>query len=236
MPHFVEVDGVERVDDDDPAPAAHRHDRRRPRGVLAGDVGAVARSSGRRSTASRDGRFTASVPLRVSMWGGAPLPPMRGPYDLEGRMGDEPFSTFVSRELIDRLPIVESRPGHPAASRAGRRDGFRVRVTRPRSEPSTGRTTRRILLRAVRPRRHAGARRGLLRELLRTQRHLQPARDGPRGRPPSSGPAPVLVGRGLLDRGARGRDSAGHRLAGVVEGAGVRAVDRHQRVAPARSS
>ena len=85
-----------------------------------------------------DGRFVARVPLRVSMWGGAPSPPMRGPYDLEGRLGNERFSTFVSQELIDRVPIIESRPDMRLRLELGQRDGLRARITRPRSELEYG--------------------------------------------------------------------------------------------------
>jgi CDP-glycerol glycerophosphotransferase len=79
------------------------------------------------------------------MWGGPPLPPMRGGYTLEGRIDGEPFSTFASRELIDRLPIVESRPDTRLRLELAQRDGFHVRVTRPRHESEYGSYNQTIL-------------------------------------------------------------------------------------------
>jgi CDP-glycerol glycerophosphotransferase (TagB/SpsB family) len=145
VPHFVEVDGVERIDDDAP--------HLRLTGTVVGDPGAfslvlAAPFLDLPATLERvddDGRFAASVPLRVSMWGGAALPPMRGAYNLEGRVGSTPFSTFVTQELIDRIPIVDSRPDTRLRLELGRRDGFRLRVTRPRNELEYGPYQQRIL-------------------------------------------------------------------------------------------
>jgi CDP-glycerol glycerophosphotransferase len=138
VPYFVEVDDVERVDDDTP--------HLRITGTMVGDPEAfsLVMSAPRldlpvsidRVTGDR---FVASVPLRVGMWGGTALPPMRAGYALEGRAaGVEPFSTFASRELIDRLPHVDSRPDIRMRIELARRDELRVRVTRPRSESEYG--------------------------------------------------------------------------------------------------
>ena len=107
-----------------------------------------------------------------------------------------------------------AHPSRPAP------DGRRVRRAQPAS--------------AVQQVRHGpgrASRRGLLRVLLRPQRHLQSARDRRRGRPSTARPAALLVGGRPLDRGPRRRHSARHRDAGVVAGARVGALDRHQRVA-----
>ena len=68
----------------------------------------------------------------------AGTPPCAAPYDLEGRLGDERFSTFVAQELINRVPIIESRPDVRMRLELAMRDGLRVRVTRPRSELEYG--------------------------------------------------------------------------------------------------
>lgn len=138
VPHFVEVDDIERVDDEMPY--------LRITGSIVGDPGAFSLVMSAPfvdlpvtlDQVHDDGTFTASVPLRVSLWGGAPAPPRRGAYDLEGRLDDEPFSTFVKPELVDRLPIVESRPDTRLRLELARRDGLRVRVTRPRNELEYG--------------------------------------------------------------------------------------------------
>lgn len=137
VPHFVEVDDVERVEDHAP--------HLRITGTLVGDPDAfsLVMSAPRLDLpvsmdSVTDGRFVASVPLRVGMWGGPELPPMRGGYVLEGRAGVEPFSTFVSRDLIDRLPHVDSRPDIRMRIELARRDELRMRVTRPRSESEYG--------------------------------------------------------------------------------------------------
>ena len=70
---------------------------------------------------------------------------MRGAYSLEGRIGGEPFSTFVSQQLIDRLPIVDSRPDLRLRLELARRDEFRINVTRPRHESEYGSYNQTIL-------------------------------------------------------------------------------------------
>ncbi len=138
VPHFVEVDSVERIGDETP--------HLRLTGSIAGDPEAFSLVMAapfvdlpvELDSVRDDGRFVASVPLRVSMWGAAPSPPMRGPYDLEGRLGNERFSTFVTQELIGRLPIIESHPDMRLRLELGRRDGLRVRITRPRNELEYG--------------------------------------------------------------------------------------------------
>ena len=70
---------------------------------------------------------------------------MRGPYSLEGRIDAEPFSTFVSQELIDRLPIVDSRPDLRLRLELARRDEFRMHVTRPRTDDEYGSYNQAIL-------------------------------------------------------------------------------------------
>jgi CDP-glycerol glycerophosphotransferase len=134
VPHFVELDAVERDDE-----------LLRLGGIIVGDPGAfsLVMSAPRLDLpvtieTIQDGRFTATAPLRVGVWGGPPLPPMRGAYVLEGRDGAEPFSTFVSRDLIDRLPTVDSRPDIRMRLELARRDGMRMRVTRPRLESEYG--------------------------------------------------------------------------------------------------
>jgi CDP-glycerol glycerophosphotransferase len=139
VPHFVEVDDVERVDADE-TPYL------RLTGTIVGDPEAFALVMAARfidlpvalDTVQDDGRFVATVPLRVSMWGGAATPPMRGVYDLEGRLGNERFSTFVAQELIDRVRIIESRPDVRLRIELAQRDGLRVRITRPRNELEYG--------------------------------------------------------------------------------------------------
>jgi len=138
VPHFVEVDDVERADDDD-------HPHLRLTGTIVGDPDAfsLVMSAPRLDLpvsfdSIEDGRFTATVPLRISMWGGPLLPPMRGLYSLEGRLDTQPFSTFASQELIDRLPIVDSRPDVRLRLELARRDEFQINVTRPRNESEYG--------------------------------------------------------------------------------------------------
>ena len=134
VPHFVEVDDIERVEDE-----------LRLTGTIIGDTDAFSLVMSAPLldlpvTIERieDGRFNAVVPLRVSMWGGPALPPMRGSYSLEGRIEGEPFSTFVSRKLIDRLPVVDSQPDIRLRLELARRDEIRVRITRPRNESEYG--------------------------------------------------------------------------------------------------
>ena len=144
VPHFVEVDDVEAVEAESPY--------LRLTGTIVGDTDAfsLVMSAPRLdlpvSIEKVEGnRFTASVPLRISVWGGPLLPPMRGGYSLEGRIEGEPFSTFVSRDLIDRLPVVDSRPDLRMRLELARRDEFRVRVTRPRHESEYGSYNQNIL-------------------------------------------------------------------------------------------
>ena len=145
VPHFVEVDDVERVDDDEKL-------RLRLTGTIVGDPDAfsLVMSAPRLDLpvtfdSIEDGRFTATVPLRISVWGGPVLPPMRGGYSLEGRLDAQPFSTFVSQELTDRLPIVDSRPDIRLRLELARRDEFRINVTRPRHESEYGSYNQTIL-------------------------------------------------------------------------------------------
>ncbi len=144
VPHFVELDDVEYVDEESPY--------LRLTGTIVGDTDAfsLVMSAPRLDLpvtleSVEGGRFTARVPLRISMWGGPPLHPMRAGYSLEGRIDGEPFSTFVSQELIDRLPIVDSRPDLRLRLELARRDEFRVRVTRPRHESEYGSYNQAIL-------------------------------------------------------------------------------------------
>ena len=145
VPHFVELDDVERVDDDE-------YPRMRLTGTIVGDPDAftLVMSAPRLDLpvtldSVEGGRFTATLPLRVSVWGGPELPPMRGSYSLEGRINGEPFSTFVSQELIERLPIVDSRPDLRLRLELARRDEFRINVTRPRQESEYGSYNQTIL-------------------------------------------------------------------------------------------
>ncbi len=138
IPHFVEVDHVERVDDDE-------NPHLRLAGTVIGDPAAFSLvMAGPHhdlpvTLEDVDGeRFTATVPLRVSRWGGPDLPPMRGAYDLEGRVDGEAFSTFVDRALVDRLPLVDSRPDTRLRLELAQRDEFRLRVTRPRLDSEYG--------------------------------------------------------------------------------------------------
>ena len=144
VPHFVELDDVEQVEGKAPY--------LRLSGTIVGDPDAfsLVMSAPRVDLPVTlegldGGRFTASVPLRISMWGGPLLPPMRGAYSLEGRINGEPFGTFVSQGLIDRLPIVDSRPDLRLRLELARRDEFRVRVTRPRTESEYGSYNQSIL-------------------------------------------------------------------------------------------
>ncbi|MGH3457527.1 CDP-glycerol glycerophosphotransferase family protein [Aeromicrobium sp.] len=138
VPHFVEVNDIERVDEEIP--------HLRITGTVVGDptVFSLVMSSQHLDlpvTLDRvddGGRFAARVPLRFSMWGGPALPPMRGAYDLEGRIDGEQFNTFVSPALIDRLPHVDSRPDTRLRLELARRDELRVRVTRPRDKSEYG--------------------------------------------------------------------------------------------------
>ena len=134
VPHFVEVDDIKRVEDE-----------LKLTGTIVGDTEAFSLVMSAplldlpvTIEGLQDGRFTATVPLRVSMWGGPLLPPMRGSYSLEGRIEGEPFSTFVSQELIDRLPVVDSQPDVRLRLELARRDEIRVRITRPRHESEYG--------------------------------------------------------------------------------------------------
>ena len=134
VPHFVEVDDIERVEDE-----------LKLTGTIVGDTDAFSLVMSAplldlpvAIERLGDGRFNATMPLRVSMWGGPLLPPMRGAYSLEGRIEGEPFSTFVARELIDRLPMVDSQPDIRLRLELARRDEIRVRVTRPRLESEYG--------------------------------------------------------------------------------------------------
>ena len=145
VPHYVVLDDVERVGDDEDS-------HLRLSGTIVGDADAFSLvvSAPRLDvpvTIERveGGRFTATVPLHVSVWGGPKLPMPRGAYDLEGRVGAERFSTFASRDLIDRLPVVDSRPDLRLRLELAARDEFRVRVTRPRDESEYGSYNQSIL-------------------------------------------------------------------------------------------
>ncbi len=147
VPHHVVVDDVERVDD---GPGAKPY--LRLSGTISGDPDAFSLvvSAPRLDVpvtieSVQDGRFTATIPLHVSVWDGPELPIPRGVYDLEGRVGDEAFSTFVSPSLGDRVPIVDSRADLRLRFELAERDEFRFRVTRPRLAPEYGSYNQNIL-------------------------------------------------------------------------------------------
>ena len=144
VPHFVEVDDVERVDGESPY--------LRLTGTMVGDPDAFSLVMSApllelpvTLESVSDSRFAAHVPLRVSRWGGPLLPPMRGGYSLEGRIDGDPFSTFVSRDLVDRLPLVDFSPDARLRLELAGRDAFHVRVTRPRTESEFGAYNQSIL-------------------------------------------------------------------------------------------
>ena len=74
---------------------------------------------------------------------------------------------------------------------------------------------------------------GLLRELLRAQRHLQPPGPGRRDRPAAPRPAPLLGHRRRLGPGARGGGARCPRHEGVLGGPGHLAVRHRQRLVAA---
>lgn len=138
VPHFVEVDSV-RLDDD----------RLRLTGTVVGDTSefALVLAAPRAEipvtfdAVGRDGRFEASAPPRVSVWGGPVLPAPRGAYVLEGRRhgsGDSAFATFVSPGFLAQVPtVVFGEDLRLRFELAGKRQ-LQVAVTRPRATDEYG--------------------------------------------------------------------------------------------------
>jgi len=139
VPHYVEVDTVRRDGD-----------HLRLTGTVVGDTSAFALvlTAPRAEipvtidAVRRDGRFEASAPLRVSVWGGPVLPAPRGAYVLEGRRldaGDAPaFPTFVSPSFLAQVPTVDfSADLRLRFELAGKRQ-LQVAVTRPRAPDEYG--------------------------------------------------------------------------------------------------
>jgi len=138
VPHFVEVDSVRR-----------EGDRLCLTGTVVGDTSefALVLAAPRAEVPvtidaiGRHGRFEASAPLRISVWGGPVLPAPRGAYLLEGRRhgtGDSAFATFVSPDFLAQVPTVDY--GDDLRLRfelAGKRQ-LQVTVTRPRGTAEYG--------------------------------------------------------------------------------------------------
>ena len=139
VPNFVEVDSIRRDGD-----------QLRLTGTVAGDTAAfdLVLAAPRAdipvtiNTVGRDGRFEASAPLRLSIWGGPVLPAPRGAYVLEGRRRDDAdstaFATFVSPGFLAQVPTVDfSEDLRLRFELAGRRQ-LQVAVTRPRASDEYG--------------------------------------------------------------------------------------------------
>jgi CDP-glycerol glycerophosphotransferase (TagB/SpsB family) len=150
VPHFVEVDAVRRDGD-----------QLRLTGTVAGDTSAfdVVLTAPRAEipvtidTVGRDGRFEASAPLRLSIWGGPVLPAPRGAYVLEGRRHDAgesaSFATFVSPDFLAQVPTVDfSADLRLRFELAGRRQ-LQVAVTRPRAADEYGTHNQRRLFNEI---------------------------------------------------------------------------------------
>jgi len=99
---------------------------------------------------AEDGRFVATVPLRVSTWGGPELPPMRGAYALEGRLkgvkGEKArFTTFVTNRSMRKVPTIDARDDLRLRFELNAQPQLLVRVTRPRAEDEYGAYNQRML-------------------------------------------------------------------------------------------
>lgn len=97
-----------------------------------------------------DGHFTATAPLRVSVWGGPALPPARGAYVLEGRRtgstGDGArFATFASREYVAEVPLVEFDDDVQLRFELNQQPQVLVKVNRPRRADEYGSYNQRLL-------------------------------------------------------------------------------------------
>ncbi|MFL6090474.1 MAG: CDP-glycerol glycerophosphotransferase family protein [Aeromicrobium sp.] len=147
VPHVVEVDSIARDGDE-----------LRMTGSIVGDpsgfslVLAAPRSELPVTVddVAADGTFTATAPLRVSAWGGPPLPPARGAYVLEGRLAglsgeNARFATFVSDGYAESVPIIEAGDDVRLRFEVNAQPQLLVRVTRPRAEDEYGAYNQRVL-------------------------------------------------------------------------------------------
>ena len=140
VPYFVEVDAVSRVDQE-----------LRLSGTLAGgaDGFRLVLAAPRAElpvtihTVDADGRFSATAPLRVAVWGGPELPPARGAYVLEGRQLGQAgnaarFATFASREYGASVPEVVRGDDLQLRFELNQQPQVLVRVNRPRQVDEYG--------------------------------------------------------------------------------------------------
>jgi CDP-glycerol glycerophosphotransferase len=147
VPHFVEVDSVRRDGDELTLtgtlvgdPTAFSLVLAAPRAEIPVTIGSV----------SSEGRFTATAPLRISVWGGPALPAPRGLYALEGRVhGSEGpkagFATFVSESYLRLVPTVDARDDLRLRFELTGQPQLQVGITRPRASDEYGTHNQRLL-------------------------------------------------------------------------------------------
>ncbi|HSI25850.1 MAG TPA: CDP-glycerol glycerophosphotransferase family protein [Aeromicrobium sp.] len=140
VPFFVEVDAVARVDEELRITGTLAGDAEGFRLVLAAPRAEIPVTL---RTVGEDGRFTATSPLRVPVWGGPDLPPARGAYVLEGRRTDATgnaarFATFASRDYIATVPAVVRGDDVQVRFELNQQPQALVRVNRPRQVDEYG--------------------------------------------------------------------------------------------------
>ena len=151
VPLFVEVDAVTRTGDD-----------LRLTGTVVGNVEEFTLSFAAARTAlpvtfesvDRDGRFAATAPLMVGLWGGPALPAPRGSYVLEGRRRDaDPsspgFATYVSQRFLSQVPTVDSREDLRLRFELAGKRQLQIAVTRPRAADEYGTFNQRQLFNEI---------------------------------------------------------------------------------------
>ena len=77
--------------------------------------------------------------------GAEPVLERECPAQPRGRDGDTLSGTFVSQELIVRLPVIDSRPDLRLRLELARRDEFRLSIARPQDESEYGAYNQTIL-------------------------------------------------------------------------------------------
>lgn len=140
VPYFVQIESVQRVDEE-----------LRLTGTLAGDADgfALVLAAPRAEipvtiqSIAADGRFTATAPLRLPVWGGPALPPTRGAYVLEGRRLDTSgnagrFATFASRDYLAQVPVIDSADDVQLRFEVNQQPQLLVKVNRPRRADEYG--------------------------------------------------------------------------------------------------
>jgi CDP-glycerol glycerophosphotransferase (TagB/SpsB family) len=149
VPFFVEVDEVRRDADE-----------LRLTGSLAGDAEAfdLVLTASRAElpvtilSVDHDGRFVATAPLLVSVWGGPELPAPRGAYVLEARErdGDAPgFGTYVSQSFLAQVPTVDTRTDLRLRFELAGKRQLQIAVTRPRAVDEYGTHNQRRLFNEI---------------------------------------------------------------------------------------